>query len=99
MKHIKLYDHNINKPEKGDYVICDATNFDSLKSIIDSNIGVISDINNNRQRNGYNIDVDYINVLEQRGCFTVNMMLNEILYWSKDKKELEEILVAKKYNL
>lgn len=80
-------------PEKGDYIICSDENFESLKNLIANNIGQIREIYTDKEGFKtisvyYNDSPEYITVWER-----------EILYWSKNKEELEPYITANKYNL
>jgi len=93
MKYIKTFERiNYYIPEKGDYVICGGNNtWDSkFAKFISNNIGVLI----NHLPNQYRIDYDYI---DPYSIYLTNR--KDILYWSSDKKELEEILQANKFNL
>jgi len=101
MKHIKLFEE-INQnvigswtlaPEVGDYVICDSTNFDLLKNLVKNNIGKLIQIEK-VTRDDDNYYIKYTEIEND-----IVFWRSEILYWSKDKEELEAILTAQKYNL
>ena len=97
---------NDQEPKIGDWVICelhkmtDIPAYYKYNEIISNNIGQLVEINEKKELNCIikyfnNIGKDNNWFYDDHTC--VNM--NEILYWSKDKKELEDILAAKKYNL
>ena len=90
--NFKLYESfNEGKPEIGDYIILYPRNNTVMMSFVDK-IGKISDIFITSDKIlKYSADFD-----ENR---LFNIELDRIDYWSKNKKELEEILDAKKYNL
>ena len=98
----KLYEAvNFDDPEIGDYVIantCDGDNNASI--IINNNIGVISDIEYNK---AYNYEQPFC--VEYTGFdFGENTDYwwfdeKDLVYWSKNKEELELLLQTNKYNL
>ena len=93
MKYIKSFEKlNYWKPDKGDYVICGGENTSNIKfsEFIPNHIGILV----NHLSNQYRIDYDYI---DPDTIYLTN--LKDILYWSSDKKELEEILIANKFNI
>ena len=93
MKHIKTFEILNNWiPDNGDYVICGGNNTwdNKFSKFISNNIGILK----NHLSNQYRIDYDYI---DPDTMYLTN--LEDIKYWSNDKKELEEILLAKKFNL
>lgn len=94
MKFIKTYEkieHNVPKYKIGDYVICDSTNFDYLKYLIDNNIGQIVNIVKARYIEYY---IKFPNEEE-----TVMTWEDEILHCSENVEKLELIMKVKKYNL
>jgi len=103
----KIYESiNDGEPEIGDYVICDP-DFRNLFNFINNNIGQI--INYPSTTDKYVIK--YENVPESiYSFFDVNISLSghtykryfqrdEIIYWSKNKEDLEHLIQSKKYNL
>jgi hypothetical protein len=99
MKHIKLFEEiNQNTPEVDDYVICSGEHFEgsALQPLIKDNIGKLIRIEQVKN----NADLYYI-LYEENKYFKddIQFWREEILYWSKEKEELEHILDAKKYNL
>ena len=101
MKHLKFFEEITQNmigswtltPEVGDYVICDSTNFDSLKDLVKNNIGKLIQI----EKVTHDDDNYYIKYTENEN--DIVFWRSEILYWSKNKEELEDILKAQKYNL
>jgi len=110
MKHIKEYKwHKIlnnNRPEKGDYVICQEDG--KLDEFLSLNIGQVKYIDSyDKIDTLYTVGYDKISY-EVRSYFSKrieynqylrNMLIEEIKYWSKNKEDLEVILQANKYNL
>ena len=104
MKHLKTYeevysytyDFDTDSPEIGDYVIMKTTS-DNLKSFIQNNVGQISDFQID------DIEVTYSNIPDDIKEFmplAKRLFHNKLIqYWSKDKEELEQILIQNKYNL
>lgn len=108
MKHIKTYENDKFDLEIGDYVVCAEQTTDSklLKMFISQNIGkYIRNISGleHSENNKFPYLIQYENYPEELlEYFThsgITMGKNEILNWSKTKKELEPYVVANKYNL
>jgi len=104
MKHIKVYDNlDNNEPEEGDYVICKEHSLNKYFVLfLENNIGKIIKIND------YRYFITYDNIPEECNDYfmlyfcnfkTRDFFKSEIKYWSKNKKDLEIILQANKYNL
>ena len=107
----RLYEINNNEPELGDYVICNnndrSDDLEEINYFIDNNIGQI--INNKSIKyTGYPYIVKYSNIPTEFSIYTCyeydtndNIQFNrsEILYWSKNKEELESILNTNKFNI
>ena len=93
MKYIKTYEEiNQGTPEVGDFVLCDisrntVTN-DELYQAYTTTIGKIVTMDDNN----YEVYFDSIDDFDY-------FHNSEIIYWSKNKSELEYVLNAKKYNL
>ena len=102
----KLYEAiNQGEPEEGDYVICkEVENYSigppSIKDFVENNIGQFVDFTVGLI---YAYIVKYENVPDEieenfeKNCRRFNII--EIKYWSKNRKDLEELLAIKKYNL
>jgi len=115
MKYIKTYESiNKGTPKIGDWVICyEADSIaDFMPRVIftRNNIGQITETGGNSPYTYvnyfnvpkeilYNIKQKYIGFDISDGKFERGMLENEIIYWSKNKEDLEAILSAKKYNL
>jgi len=106
MKHLKLFEkYNIGEPVLGDWVICKDMDYPinkELTSFINNNVGKI--VSNNLS--GYWVYwVKYYNIPDDlKICFRdskMSMRRKDIKYWTipTNKKELETILQANKYNL
>ena len=95
---------NQGEPEVGDYIIANIDDFGgNIEKIINNNIGILINI------------VEEIDVTSEPFCVKYpgadfgesdnferdNWWFSEsdLVYWSKNKEELEEILATKKYNL
>ena len=112
MKYLKKYEElNQGEPEIGDYVILKPNTLIELTdNFIRNNIGQIK---SNRERSYANYVIKYINVPEdiiggflfyeiennKKGDVVYLSDRSDIQYYSKNKKELELILAANKYNL
>jgi hypothetical protein len=102
----KLFE-NTNEPQVGDYVICHeipivSSNSDKLENFINNNIGQIDEkIKNNL------FSITYLNIpndIRNRFYYNYNkynrrMRDFEIVYFSKNKIDVEKYLKAKKYNI
>ena len=107
------YDIDTNPPEVGDYVISNFSDDNKdWSEYIDGLIGqfistpfqtynqtyrvkyFISDIDFDKYK-------DYVNIIVQNDKYYIIMIysLHDLRYWSKDKEELELLLMSKKYNL
>jgi len=106
MKHIKTFEKlNQKKPQVGDYVICQDEE-DDLISFMNNNIGKIIDISHNDK---IPFDIEYENIpsnIQNYFGFNNNIKNNnrvmsreEILYWSKNKEDLKQIILQRKYNI
>lgn len=104
----KLFEHiHENKPDVGDYVICDEQNcFDKIAiEFIKNNIGVCIKI----KRKPGEPELFLIKFLNSAPdlCYFKNdkkgnsryFYLEEIVFWSKDKEDVETYIVAKNFNL
>jgi hypothetical protein len=89
----KIYESlNDGEPEKGDYVIVNVNDKNYSKHIVDevnSNIFRLIDII--YQENHITYVIDYL----ERWLIS----RKEIIYWTKDKKDLELTLKANKFNI
>jgi len=96
MKYLKKFEINENNPEIGDYIICDGEYTDEeFSNHINNNIGILLVIGPLSCEIFY---PDYIDKNYTNGKpYYINY--NDILFWSKDKKELEIILKSRKFNL
>jgi len=105
--NFKLYEKlNDGVPEVGDYVICGGKfligSHKLFRNAVINNIGKIINydstykytINYNYKFGG---NINYYTNLEGDNNYYTNS--EDILYWSKDKKELEQILQANKFNI
>ena len=104
-----VYDPPPGYPEDGDYVLMDGSDFITvLKDFIDNNIGQISRYEDAKYNDYKYILVKYKNIpIELINYFTGTYGdsgfkysdINNILFISKSKEELELKLAANKYNL
>jgi len=109
MKYIKQYEElNSGLPKINEYVICevgdvfDTYNISNLNLFLNNNIGQIVNINRYDiyQIKYQNIPDDISNMFTTINNNNVrNMRLDNILYCSKNKEELETLLSTNKYNL
>lgn len=109
MKHLKSFENNTQiDPEIGDYVICyeeidSRIDDDGLAHFLSNNIGKIVRINS---LPSIRYSVEYENIPTKLDTWFHDIKLNcremresEIIHWTKNKKELETIITANKYNL
>jgi len=98
---------NVGTPEKGDYVICNSVSSSetSLNDFICYNVGIILDIRT-KEIVKYPYMIKYedlpeylVNYSKNYDYNTIPFKEDEILYWSKNKEELENILFTNKFNL
>ena len=98
MKHIKLFENYNNTPEVGDFVVANWDKFkDSYQDFLLSNIGEISKVYYNDE---YEVLYDSTSLPSEFN--SDNKFLfpeDQILYWSRNKKDCEKYLATKKYNL
>ena len=106
---------NNGEPEVGDYVICQSTFdfFTDVNTYTRTTIGELVKIDSQRNmyEEGDDIEIVYMVrydnvpenfmflVFKEYGGDSLLMHKQDILYWSKNKKELEKIIDAEKYNL
>ena len=105
MKYIKTFE-SLDGPQVGDYVVCEeGIGINELCDFINNTVGKIIKIDKSVLFTYIvkyeNIPQDfkiYFNIFgsldNSRGYST-----NELLFWSKNKKDVEEYLMSKKYNL
>ncbi len=85
----KIFENiNESEPKIGDYVICKTRSTDTIefKKYVDNNIGKIVD--------NY-LAYYYVKFKEKTYIFTIG----NILYWAKNKEDIEVLIQANKYNL
>ena len=97
------YQNKTESPKPGDYVICqDSIENIRLNNFINNNIGQII---KHSKPGGYvickynNIPKDILRFFKHSSPNSILMSINEIKYWSPNKKELETILLSKKFNI
>jgi len=104
MKYLKRFE-NINEPEVGDYVICfDSVNgkIGELNIFLSNNIGIFIDTEYTVK--GYPYLVKFKNIPNNLGMYTEDdscmmFMKDEIVHFSKNKKDLDIYIDQNKYNL
>ena len=112
MKYIKKFE-NLNFPEVGEYVICEADKllFNNLNDFLLAHVGQLIKIGN-RNTMPYVIEFDVLyddfpelknyratNYSDELKKLRIEFSRKEIIYISKDKEYLESILATNKYNL
>jgi len=112
MKYVKTFESVNSKYEIGDYVICKEKSGDILNKFLLNNIGQIVDINY-REEHPYVIKYEDIpEILSGRFDEVVKkddpdytykdrrvMKYQEIIYHSKNKKDLEPFILSNKFNI
>ncbi len=90
---------NEGSPEVGDYIICSSV-VPEENVFFSNNIGKIIDVKKYYYY-PYNLEYDNVpdNLKKSNGATTFVCRFNDILYFSKDKEELEYILRANKFNI
>lgn len=102
MKHIKLFEELNNSVIKvGDYVIVNSTYVDEeeIQNFFLNTIGKIILVEGGYIEVKYKYIPNYIPVDGSPAGNSWIFQLEEILYWSEDKKDLESIIAGNKYNL
>lgn len=99
---------NIGRPKLGDYVICGHMELYSTKpalvNFIENNIGILikevrTDSLKGFRVQYFNVPSNIINNFGPGPSKIRYFSTDDIIYWSENKEELEEILATKKYNL
>lgn len=115
MKYLKSFETINQKPKIGDFIICDKSIADwykykdTLNNIISTNIGTVKNVARS-SFGSYSIKYDNISEDEEKLIIDyckdndwtdhfIKIDFNDIQYWSNDKKELEILINANKYNL
>jgi hypothetical protein len=115
VKYLKRFEEvNVDDPKVGDYAIffdeigyIDSgvyVHFNEYLYFINNNIGEIIKIENKDNYKYHvkfeNVPIDIIRYFDfASDYYYLRFHKEEILYWSKDKKDLEPYIQAKKYNL
>jgi len=110
MKHLHYYEHikNETEPEPDDYVICKDTYYlkKDIHDFLENNIGQIISIDSCDFYIKYeNIPLnlisyfDFDDINKNNDVGVALMYNNEILYYSKDKEYLKQLLINKKFNI
>lgn len=102
MKYLKTFENNNMKPQVGDYVLCKEADdvFPEVKEFTSNNIGKLIEIENLEK---YPYMIKYKNIPKNLADYfqsnTRGMDISEIIFYSKDKDEVEARINATKYNL
>lgn len=107
MKHLKIYEsYNEGKPKIGDYVICHNTECDEddqyLYKFLFTTIGQIIGEGSSFNRYSKTFTIEFPKSEDLLRVWRDNKQvfgLEEILFWSDNKEDLEMILNSNKYNL
>jgi len=107
MKYLKLFEAKLNRPEIGDYVICDSDELVSrVADFISTHIGrYVIKINSNAFPYIIYYEEAPSGLIEEEDIDPNNrdkhigFSKKEILFFSKNKEDCEAYLAAKKYNL
>ena len=102
----KIYEEiNLNEPEIGDYVIAKFSRADDdhpLNLFVTKNIGLITDKTYYQQRIQYTVKFDDIPkelYFYSTNHSTLRFYRQDLLQCSKNKEDLEKILIANKFNI
>jgi len=105
IKQFKIFEAiNVGIPEIGDYVICRDEQSKELSLLLAFKIGIINAKNTNPH---YQYEISFYSIPKEEsyffaynnGKFERNFNGYEILYWSKNKKKLQQIIDANKFGL
>jgi len=98
MKYIKLFE-NLSNPEVGDYAICKFEFSPDVNKFLQNNVGKIVSVT------GFPSPyvVEFENATKKLSPYIMDgrkwFDRDDIIKWSKNKEELEAILITNKYNL
>jgi len=105
----KIFENvNENEPEVGDYVIASSNDFlIDLNEFTKNRIGRLYNIFKPLYVDDLSYTVIYDNIPKELDCYTfkvydeeaISLDKEDIKYWSKDKEDLEKILMTNKFNL
>ena len=105
----EIEDKPKSEPQIGDYILLNLKGFGDkdMRKFLDNNIGQLISYESEFNKRVYKISYDsdaipydlkpYFNF--KNDIFSVGFRLSTLEYWSKDKKDVERYLEAKKYNL
>jgi len=104
MKYLKTFENIENVPQVGDWIIAkDAFDIDIVNDYLNNNIGLVykkTYSNNDQYVKYFNIPTEIKHYFKDGdNNDTMFISKKEIFAFSSNKKELESILAAKKYNL
>ena len=111
MKYIRLYEELSNKPEVGDYVICDESDGPTeLHIFLSNNIGQLIKIDKDEDEIEdadlylrFRVKYEYRDISKKcLNYFSRSnriFFLSEIDFWSSNKEDCEAFLDASKYNI
>jgi len=104
MKYIKTYENLSDKPQIGDYVMVDSSQFIELDNFFNSEIGKIDSINEREILNGYPYYVKFKNKIPgstygPSGDYQMAFKEKELFAWGSSLEDLNLKIKAKKYNL
>jgi len=96
MKYIKTYEDTDEFPQIGDYILMKMTRVSDFNLYVSTHIGKIVD---RRKNHPHMYVVKYDEVIPHWNTNLIDVFLNEILYFSKNKEELELKLQINKFNI
>lgn len=111
MKYIKLYENLEEKPKIDDYILVNTSYINiQYQAFLNNTIGKITNLHPTLGKSpGGFVSVEYKNIPSKDILYifkTDNLEINntvipvkDIIYFSKNKKDVEAILASKKYNL
>ena len=105
MKYLKTYEEIQSEPQVGDYVLCeDSSQIPELNEFFKNTIGRIISKTINQA-----YELQYTDIIENIERFFIYngdtktyiriMYLDEIIHFSPNKEDIEQILINNKYNL
>ena len=105
----KIYEEiNLNEPEVGDYIIAESNDFlTDINEFTKNRIGILYNIFKPLYADDLSYTIIYDNIPKELDFYVfkvyddeaISMNREDIKYWSKNKEDLEKILIANKFNI
>jgi len=99
---------NVNDPEVGDYVIAESNDFlTDLNEFTKNRIGKLYNIFKPLYADDLSYTIIYDNIPKELDFYkfkiydeeAISLNIEDIKYWSKNKEDLEKVLMTNKYNI